>query len=1048
MTSSETERNTLTHLEVHSHYTFLGGTASPADLVSQAATDGLTHLALTDTYGLYGAVAFHRACLPAGIQPILGITVWIRSSEPHTKPSKLVLLASSPTGYQSLCRITSYLQVSPNRHQRLAAGIEWNMVREYRAGLIGVSGGRWGMVGQALQRGHIEDARSQALQLADLFGPDAFVGLSLDLPEDTALASETIALANQIGLGVVALQPVYCLTPQDQPRLKLLAAIDHNMPLAEVPAIALPHQGDDRIGLHWLTPAEMQRRFQAFPQTLDAIQYIFTHCHPALPDGRPIWPIPKLAGNRPPEEALHHMASDGLRAKYPHDQRPAIQPRLDQELDLIIERGYAPLFLIVADIVRFCRDSEIPVSTRGSVANSLVAYCLNITTVDPIVHRLFFARFLNPARSDPPDIDLDFCSRRRDRVLDYVRQTYGADRVALIGSISTMQFKSAVKEVGKAYDLADPTIKRLAKMLPRGDHPDPRRRERRALDDVLDQLDHPTERRVLCEAYALVGQPHHLSLHPGGVVIAPKPLSDIVPLQLAPKGFISTQFDHHGIGNLGLAKIDLLGISALTVLADTADLIRTHIEPAFRLAAIPPTDPETGRLLASGDTIGVFQCESTGARATLMKLQARTVEDLANANAFFKPGPATGGMAANFVRRYLGDEPVTYLHPALKPILEETQGILLFQEQVLRVATEIAGLGWDEADFIRRGISKFREDQVQQMRSQFITGCCRAAPTGPDFNIQQAETLWDQISAFAGYGFNKGHATAYADLSYRMAYLKTHYPAAFMAARLATRGGFHQQAIYLAEAMRLGLVVKPPHVNFSHMKFHLIPASNGTTTLWMGLGQVRDVRRTAIRDIIEQRRKGRFTSLRDLLQRVSLQAKEIEHLVKVGALHGLGLSRAALLDECEDITRSGSVMQLGFAFERASIEAESAAQRLTWERDLLGLPITETPLTTLGTPIDQLGSLADFRLQPGQLMSAAVYRVPGWTGGSGFFISDGRDVIVARRQAGEPPPAWQPVVVQGRLRQSPNHVPRIEIDAIGTCDVREPHLGTGIDKIS
>lgn len=1022
----------MTHLEVHSHYTFLGGTASPADLVRQAAQDGLTHLALTDTHGLYGAVTFHNACQAAGIQPILGLTVRVRSSGTAASTGQLVLLASGPTGYQSLCRITSYLQASQTRHERLTSGMDWDILRENRAGLIGVSGGRFGLIAQALRHGDIEAAQSQATQLADIFGPHAFAGLSLDLPEDTSLAPDAIALAQRLGMGVVALQPVYCLASEDQPQLRLLAAIDQNVTMAEVRAATLPDQGDDRIALHWLTPADMQGRFAAFPQTLDTIMDIATRCQPGLPDGRRIWPIPKLAGDRPPHEALRQMATDGLSAKYPPDQRPAIRARLDQELALIIERGYAPLFLIVADIVRFSREREIPVSTRGSVANSLVAYCLDITTVDPIAHRLFFARFLNPARTDPPDIDLDFCSRRRDRVLDYVRQTYGADRVALIGSISTMQPKSAVKEVGKAYGLEDQVIKRLAKLLPHGYHPDPRRRERRAPDDVLAELENPTERQVLREAFALIGQPHHLSLHPGGVVISPGPLSDIVPLQLAPKGFISTQFDHHGIEKLGLAKIDLLGISALTVLADAADLIRAHFAPAFRLAAIPPADPETGELLISGDTIGVFQCESTGARATLIKLQARTVEDLAIANAFFKPGPATGGMAANFVRRYLGAEPVTYLHPALKPILEETQGIMLFQEQVLRVATEIAGLGWEEADFIRRGIFKFREDQVQQMRAQFVAGCCRAVPAGPGFTTKQAETLWDQISAFAGYGFNKGHATAYADLSYRMAYLKTHYPAAFMAARLAARGGFHQQAIYLAEAKRLGLVVKPPHVNFSQTKFHLLPDPDGTFALWMGLSQIRDVRRVTARAIIEQRRDGPFTSLRDLQQRVSLRAKEVQHLVQAGALDGLGPSRAALLAEGEDVTRSGSVRQLEFAFERPLVAAESAAQRLAWERHLLGLPITETPLTALASPHDRLGSLADFRMQLGQSVSAEVYRVPGWTGGAGFFISDGRDIIVARLQTGEPPLVWQPVVVQGRLRRLSNHVSHIEVEMVTT----------------
>ena len=541
----------MTHLEVHSHYTFLGATASPADLVGQATKDGLTHLALTDTDGLYGAVTFHSACQSAGIQPILGLTVQVRSTAPEASPGKLVLLASGPTGYQSLCRMTSYLQTGPTRHERLASGISWDIVREHRAGLIGLCGGRFGLIAQALQKEDRETAQLQASQLVDIIGANAFVGLSLDLPEDTAMAPEAIGLANQLGIGVVALQPVYCLEPEDQPRLKLLAAIDQNVPMTEVPASTLPHRDNERIGLHWLTPADMQHRFTAFPHTLDTIADIVKRCDPALPDGRRIWPVPKLAEDRPPDDTLCQMATDGLAAKkYPHDQMSAIRTRFDQELALIIERGYAPLFLIVADIVRFSREREIPVSTRGSVANCLVAYCLDITTVDPIAHSLFFARFLNPARSDPPDIDLDFCSRRRDQVLDYVRQTYGADRVALIGSISTMQPKSAAKEVGKAYGLADPAIKRLAKLLPHGHHPDPRRRERRVLSEVLAELDHPTERDVLREAFALIGQPHHLSLHPGGVVIAPGPLTDIAPLQLAPKGFISTQFDHQYCGHI------------------------------------------------------------------------------------------------------------------------------------------------------------------------------------------------------------------------------------------------------------------------------------------------------------------------------------------------------------------------------------------------------------------------------------------------------------------------------------------------------------------
>jgi DNA polymerase-3 subunit alpha len=326
--------------------------------------------------------------------------------------------------------------------------------------------------------------------------------------------------------------------------------------------------------------------------------------------------------------------------------------RLDAELAMIGERGYAPLFLVVADVVRFARQEAIPVSTRGSVANSLVAYCAGITTIDPVAQSLIFERFLNPSRADPPDIDLDFCSRRRDRVLDYVRRAYGAHHVALVGAMSTLRPRSAVRETAKAYGLDEAQIERLVALLPRGWHPDPRRRDSRSVDELAAELTDSRLQEVLRLAYKLVGQPHHLSVHPGAVVITPGPLTDLVPVQWSPKGFLTTQLDHRDVESLGLPKMDLLGVSALTVLADAAELVRCNREPAFRLEDIPLDDLLTGDLLAQGDTIGVFQCESEGARQTLRKLQARTVRDLAVANAFFKPGPATGGMARHFVRRY------------------------------------------------------------------------------------------------------------------------------------------------------------------------------------------------------------------------------------------------------------------------------------------------------------------------------------------------------------------------------------------------------------
>jgi len=408
----------------------------------------------------------------------------------------------------------------------------------------------------------------------------------------------------------------------------------------------------------------------------------------------------------------------------------------------------------------------------------------------------------------------------------------------------------------------------------------------------------------------------------------------------------------------------------------------------------------------------------------LCQLQARSVADLAVANAFFKPGPATGGMARTFIRRYRGEEAVTFLHPALAPILARTQGVLLFQEQILRVAIEIAGLDWEQADHLRRGMSKFQPEEMAAMREAFIAGCCRKG--GPGLTPRQAETLWEQVIAFAGYGFNQGHATAYAEVSYRSAYLKAHYPAEFFCARLADWGGFHHPAIYAAEARRLGIAVHPPHVNRSSLRFTLGKEATGAMGLWMGLGQVRGLRRAVIRTLLAARRQGPFTDLRDLWDRVPLHPQEIDHLIRGGALDGLGESRAAMLAEAIRIPRTGSARQLAFDFGVASVPAETPAQRLAWERHILGWPVSVTPLDTVACPAADLVTLAEAQAQPGRPVRIAAYRLPGWTGGKGFFLSDGRDFVVA--VAAPTPPAWQPLLVRGRWRWDEWGMGRLEAE--------------------
>ena len=859
-------------------------------MVERAVADGHNHLALTDANALYGVVQFAQACTGAGIVPILGMTVTVAADRAEDAPDEMVLLAQNRIGYRSLCRISTALQASPDREQLTRLGVDWDTIAANSPGLFCLLGGVRSRLVDLLRRGQTQAARRQAERVARAFATRCFLALELHREHDIENAAQIGDLADRLGLPTVVAQPIYCLEAADRTTLQLLAAIERNCRLEELPA-DLPSRDPNR-DLHWLPLEVFSARYARFPSALANTAEIARSCEPALPDGRPIWPVLSLGADETPDEALARSAAAGLERLFADNEHVA--QRLHRELATISGHGFAPLFLIVADIVHFSRRHSIPVSTRGSVANSLVAYCMGITTVDPIANDLLFERFLNPARSSLPDIDLDFCSRRRDEVLAYVRDTYGEDRVALVATISTLRPRSALRSAAKVHGLDEESVARLVQLLPDSWHPDPRRRVASNVDEVTRTLADPRERRAVHDAYTIVGQPDHLSVHPGGVVITPGPLTDYAPMQWSPKGFLITQFDHNDVEALGLPKIDLLGIHALTVLADAADLVRRHHVPSFDLSSISLIDQVTGDLLERGETVGVFQCESSGAQRTLRQLRARSVRDLAVANAFFKPGPATGGMAKNFIRRYRGEEDVEYLHPVLEPILRPTRGVLLFQEQILRVAREVAGLSWEEADALRRGMSKFEPATMDAIGMRFMHGCQRMAPSGPGLSSDQARMLWGQVKAFAGYGFNQGHATAYADVSYRSAYLKTHWPAAFLCARLANWGGYYHQAIYIAEARRLGIRVSPPNVNYADSQFTLTyrNVDQGQPVLWMGLRQVRDLRRSAVDAIIRERRYGHYVDLADLMRRVDLQSKEITHLVQCGGLDGLGESRS------------------------------------------------------------------------------------------------------------------------------------------------------------
>jgi DNA-directed DNA polymerase III PolC len=1023
----------FSHLNVHSHYTLMGSTASIPALVEKASKSGLGWLPLTDTQTLSGAVQFSQICEKAEVQPLIGMSVQVAA--PGDLPRDLekdwgilVLMARGPKGYRSLCRLSSTIQLRLADSSHLSEVLPWEVLLENTENLLALEGGREGWLEGLIRHEAALEASHYLSRLSGLFGDQCFVGFEVQAGIDEAVSREVLALAGRYGVPAVPMLPIYCLDEKERSNLRLLTAIKHNIAIQDVPSSLIPGYDDPLITVHWLARAELQERYTPYDGVLEETSLVLKRCGGrALPTGKPIWPVIELPEGRAPTEELRAQALAGLDDIYPEVQRTDAERRLDHELRLIEAGGFAPLFLIVADIARYAREANIPMNTRGSVANSLTAYALGITNVDPLEHDLLFERFLNPERTDLPDIDLDFCSRRRDEVLDYLRQIYGEDHVAMVATVNTMQPRSAVRETAKVYGYDEAEIKRITSGISRWWHPDPRRRGRRGIESALAETSDPTDRKILLAAQELVGQPRHLSVHPGGVVITPGPLTEVVPIQLAPKGFFITQYDHEDVEAIGLPKIDLLGIRALSVVSRTIELIRENINPQFDPETIPASDPLTGDLLERGETIGVFQCESDGAQNTLRKLRARTVKDLAVSNAFFKPGPATGGMAGAFVRRYRGEERVEYLHPALEPILKSTKGVLIFQEQILQVATEIAGLSWDDANQLRRGMSKFKPEEMEALKERFVYGCMRPAPVGPGFDGGEANALWEQVHAFAGYGFNKGHATAYAGLSYRSAYLKCHWPEAFLCARLSERGGYHHPAVYIAEARRLGIEIRPPHVNNSRSRFHLTYEKNvdrDQPVLWMGLNQVRALRRGAALELVDARAEGQFKGVADLSRRVALQERELNHLIQCGALDGLVSNRNMGLVEAERAQRSRSPLQRSFEFmqvDTSTTAADTAAERLAWERRILGMPVSVHPLQVLPDSIDDRIPLQGVEGRLDQRVETYGARLPGWGRGRSFFLSDPEHFIYCRipdPNRVEVPPAWTPLQVQGAWKQN------------------------------
>ena len=896
------------HLRLHTEYSLVDSVVRVDELVAAAAEKGMPAVAITDQNNLFAMVKFYRAALGAGIKPIIGVDLLVRESGDRAQPSRISLLCQSPLGYGNITRLVSraYLE----GQQRGAPMIErrW-LTTENIAGLIAISGCMEGDVGRALVNGKERDADQAVSRWLELFGDRFYIELQrLGRPGEEPYIASAVSLASKRGVPVVATNDVRFIKPDDFESHEARVCINDGALLADAGRVRRYSNQQ-----YLRSPEEMQDLFSDIPEALSNSVEIARRCSLVLKLGEsrlPEFPVPEgeTANSFIRAESARGLAD---RLKALNVKEPALyEQRLEIELGVICQMGFSGYFLIVADFIRWARSNGVPVGPgRGSGAGSLVAYCLGITDLDPLAHDLLFERFLNPERVSMPDFDVDFCMEGRDRVIDYVSDKYGRDRVSQIITYGTMAAKAVVRDCGRVLGMSYGFVDRIAKLVPFElgitlDDALTKEPELRKLYDSEEEI-----KNLIDLARSLEGLTRNAGKHAGGVVIAPSVLTDFAPLYCEEGSqSVVTQFDKDDVEAAGLVKFDFLGLRTLTIIdwaVKIIDRIRAAKgEPPLDINAIPMQDKASFNLLKACKTTAVFQLESRGMKDLVRRLIPEEFEHIVALVALFRPGPLQSGMVDDFIARKNGGGSVEidYLHPDLKPVLEPTYGVILYQEQVMQIAQVLAGYTLGGADLLRRAMGKKKAEEMAQQRSIFTDG---AVKRGVD--PRQAAFIFDLMEKFAGYGFNKSHSAAYALLSYQTAYLKAHYAAAFMAAVLSADMDHTDKVVTLIRDCRdaLGLEVKPPDVNVSRYEFTV----DDDKTIRYGLGAVRGVGKGAVESIIEEREThGRFTSLESLCRRLDLtklNRRVLEALIRSGSFDSLETNRATMMQ------RLAAAMQLG-----------------------------------------------------------------------------------------------------------------------------------------
>lgn len=964
----------FSHLHTHSHYSLLNALPKIPDLVKAAKKYEMPALGLTDNGNMYATIEFYKECKKAEIKPIIGVDTYVALRTRNDKESidkrrsRLILLAKDQVGYKNLIKIVTLSHLEGFYYK---PRVDRELLEKYREGLIAIAPALGSDITGALRVSDHEKAQERLDFYKKTFGEDFYLEITNhpELENHDTLMNDLKKLSKEKGVPLVAAHEVYYMVPEDRKARQTLLSVQSNNDASD--------RGDDDEDFSFITPEQAEKSFKDTPEALENIQKIVDKCNLEIVLGSWVFPAIEAPEGKTYDEALRDIVYAGFE-KRNVDKTEDILKRVEYELEVIKNKGYSPYFLVVADLLHYARTHGILSNIRGSVSGSMITYLSGITNIDPLEYQIPFERFLNPERPSAPDIDMDYADNRRDEMVEYARKKYGHDKVAQIGTFGTMAARGSIRDAARALGYSVQLSDTIAKAVPIGSQGFPMTLER-ALEEAPElkkMYDESEEVKTIVDmSMKIEGSARHVGIHAAGVVIAPTELTDFTPLQYDPKGEnkIITQYDMYSVEEAGLLKFDFLGLKNLSIIADAIRLVGLTEKIQLDVDTIPVDDKKTFEMLARGETADLFQLNGEAMTKFLIDLKPSVIHDINAMVALYRPGPMKN--IPDYIARKHGQQKVTYLHEKLTPILNRSFGVLVYQDDLLLIAKDIAGYSWGEVDKFRKAVGKKIPAEMEAQKEKFIKGCINHS----SFTEKEAKELWTWIEPFAAYGFNKAHAVSYGRVAYITAYLKANHPGEYMAAVLSAESGdVEKVAESITECKRMGIEVLPPDVNESYQEFTIRKKEIGGVNkniIRFGLNTIKNFGEGISGFIIAERKaNGRFSSMENFLDRIkdrNLNKKSLEALIKAGAMDTFG-ERGSMLGNLDDLLaynkeKGGAPQDSLFAGLGSSgtgglklrpMPEATMAEKLAWEKELLGLYISGHPLDLYTEKVKSIGQIA------------------------------------------------------------------------------------------